>query len=993
MYYRIEITPDPPETDSHSRQLQQRIIQFLKLPVARLVQRDVYSLFTEATETEVRKLADEIANPITQTWRLDTKGKVDWDWLIVIGFLPGVTDNVAKTLRSAARCSWRRELHENEQIYSSHEYLLWGSDLSRDMTQTIASGLLANPILHSIQIFSREEWTRKGAPVIRPEFDHSTFHRLVETIDLDGDDEALEAISRERLLALSLEEMRSIKNYFSTHGAAPERRQLGLNAHPTDVEVEILAQTWSEHCKHKIFAADIVYHNGDQPVEYISSLYKSYIKRSTFEIGKNIDWLVSVFSDNAGVIAFNDSMNLVYKVETHNSPSALDPYGGAITGIAGVNRDPMGTGMGAELLINLWSYCFASPFTDPRDVPAGLLHPRRIRDGVHAGVMDGGNQSGIPYGCGGEYFDERYIGKPLVFCGTIGKLPKTLNGRPSHEKDIVPGDLIVMAGGLIGRDGIHGATFSSEALTAGATAQLVQIGDPITQKLLYDFLIEARAAGWYRFLTDNGAGGLSCSIGEMAVHCGGCYVDLTAAPLKYPGLQPWEILLSESQERMTLAVPPDKIGALKELAARREVTLCVLGEFNASGKFIVVHQNETVACIDLDFVHNGCPRMRLEAVWEAPRHPEPQADLYQETNILADLLALMGRLNIASHEAKARQYDHEVKGLNVIKPFVGSAADVQSDATVFMAEPLAHEGIIVANAMLPRYSDIDTYHMTAAVIDLAIRRTIAVGGRLGHIAGVDNFCWPDPVVSPHNPDGKYKLAQLVRSNQALYDYTKAFAVPCISGKDSMKNDSLKGGIKISVPPTLLFSTIARMPEISKAVTLAAKFAGDLVYVIGFTKPELGGSEYLFMKGYVGNHVPRVDAASATAICQAVSQATDAELCHSIHAPALGGLAVGFGKIAIGGRLGLEIDLAALKTTNPMTPAEVLFSESCSRFIITIPPKNQVQFENLMQHVTCAEVGRVIANPVISFTYHTVKIGAIEVADLIKAYQGTFAEDQ
>ncbi|MEJ2111991.1 MAG: AIR synthase-related protein, partial [Acidobacteriota bacterium] len=637
----------------------------------------------------------------------------------------------------------------------------------------------------------------------------------IGTYDLSGSDEALLKISSEGILSLSLKEMKAIRDHFSKESIRRQRVSLGLPEHPTDVELECLAQTWSEHCKHKIFAGRVHYIDDKGREEYIDSLFKTCIRDATQRIGAQVDWLVSVFSDNAGIIRFNDRYDISYKVETHNSPSALDPYGGAITGIVGVNRDPMGTGMGCEMVCNVWGYCLGSPYYDG-DLPEGLMHPRRIRDGVHQGVIDGGNQSGIPWTRGFERFDERYIGKPLVFCGTVGRIPHNLQGRPSGRKEIMPGDAIVMCGGRIGKDGIHGATFSSEELRKESPAQAVQIGDPITQRKMYEFLMEARNLGLYRTLTDNGAGGLSSSIGEMSRLCGGADLDLARAPLKYEGLQPWEILLSEAQERMSLAVPQQRLDAFLKLASRREVEATELGTFTDSGAFNVRYGTRVVAHIDLNFLHDGCPPMELEARWIPPKISPPLKPRRGPRN--KKLASLLSGLNVCSKEFKSRQYDGEVKGLSVVKPFVGVQSDVPSDATVMRVEHGCNEGIVLAEGINPFYSDLDTYHMMASVIDEAVRRVISVGGSLNQVAGLDNFCWPDPVESTKTPDGAYKMAQLVRANKALYDVTMAYKVPPISGKDSMKNDSVRGNRKISIPPTVLFSVIAVMPDVRRAVT-------------------------------------------------------------------------------------------------------------------------------------------------------------------------------
>ncbi len=653
-----------------------------------------------------------------------------------------------------------------------------------------------------------------------------------------------------------------------------------------------------------------------------------------------------------------------------------------MTGIVGVNRDPMGTGQGADLLINVWGYCLGSPFTPPEEVPEGLLHPRRLRDGVHKGVIDGGNQSGIPYGNGWEYFDPRYIGKPLVYCGTVGTLPKTVNGVPGASKSIRPGDLIVMGGGRIGKDGIHGATFSSEELHKDSPVQAVQIGDPITQKKLGDFIREARTRGLYRFITDNGAGGLSSSIGEMAELCNGCRMDLALAPVKYAGLQPWEILVSEAQERMSFAVPPEKIDEFRRLAEERDVEVSVLGEFTDSGKFHMEYDGRTVALLDIAFMHDGLPRLHLKARWETPQFTEP---VLTGRNPARDLEAMMGRLNLCSDEYKARQYDHEVKGLSVTKPFVGRGRDVAADATVTMVEPLGREGVILTSALLPRYSDVDTYHMAASSLDLALRRVVAAGGKIGRTAALDNFCWPDPVKSEKTPDGEYKLAQLVRANQGLYDYTKRFRVPLISGKDSMKNDSTRGGRKISIPPSLLISVISKMDDVSKSLTPDAKAAGDLVYVIGETKAELGGSEYFAMLDATGNRVPKVDAAAALAIYDRVSQATGAELVASLQSPALGGLGVAFAKTAMAGRLGLDIDLS--KVPGEGSPLERLFSESNSRFVATVAPAKRAAFEKALEGVPFACVGKVTSEEQLQFKAGEEKF-AVSVAALLARYKET-----
>ncbi len=983
MNYRIEVSTYAKWRDSRGESVKKQIHNFLKLPVEKVRTRDVYTIAADITKQQADKTAAELSNPVLQQGLVGETMNAGCDWLIVVGFRPGVTDNVGRSAHEAIGDIIGRKLRDDEYVFSSIEYLIYGKSLEKSDVRTIANKLLANELIETISIYSKNDLAKSPIPFNLPYVKESE-GGIIRELDLEVSDGKLMEISRNGILALSLEEMKVIQNYFRK---ANGRDKAGLRNCPTDAELEILAQTWSEHCKHKIFDAEIEYVDENGRTRKIVSCFKSFIKKSTEEISKEVDWLVSVFHDNAGVIAFDDKIDLVYKVETHNSPSALDPYGGAMTGIVGVNRDPMGTGQGANLLINVWGYCLGSPFTEAKDIPEGLLNPRRLRDGIHKGVIDGGNQSGIPYGLGWEYFEERYLGKPLVYCGTVGTLPKKVGGVPGFSKKIVPGDLAVMAGGRIGKDGIHGATFSSEELHQDSPTQAVQIGDPITQKKMSDFIYEARQKGLYRFITDNGAGGLSSSLGEMSSLCGGCRIDVSKAPLKYAGLQPWEILLSEAQERMSFAVPPAKIAEFLKLAESRNVEVTVLGEFTDNGKFHVLYGDRTIAYLDIDFMHEGLPRMKLKAKWTPPEWPEPDIS---KRNLKKDLTAIAGRLNICSDEYKARQYDHEVKGLSVIKPFVGKCRDVVSDATVTMSEQLGKEGIILSSGILPRYSDIDTYHMMGSVIDLSIRRIIAVGGKLGHIAGLDNFCWPDPVRSEKTPDGEYKLAQLVRANQALYDYTKAFKVPCISGKDSMKNDSTRGGRKISIPPTVLFSAIAKMEDISKAITLDAKNAGDIVLAIGTTRAELGGSEYYYMLGATGNNVPKVDASEAKRIYAAISRITDKGLANSLHTPALGGLAVGFAKVAIAGRLGLAIDLSSIPVESSLSPAELLFSESNSRFIMTVPPTNITKVEKLLKGIRYGAVGKVTKNCRLDFSFSGRKLFSAELDDIVKSYKSTLS---
>ena len=663
------------------------------------------------------------------------------DWIVQVGLLPGVTDNVGRTAARALEDIAHQPFQG--EVYTSSLYLLRGA-LPRQDVERIVRDVLANPLIQQWRITAAADWQDRPEAFVTSRGWHRQITGGAHHFSRTGRSGAGAPESGRALVTQPARDARD-PGVFSRCTATAAAAGIWTRTEPTDVEMEALAQTWSEHCKHKIFNSTIQYRDEHGRETVIHSLFKSFIVRATEEIGQRVDWLVSVFHDNAGVIKLNDQWNLVMKVETHNTPSALDPYGGAITGIVGVNRDPFGTGKGCRLLFNTDVLCFAPPdYAQP--LPPRLLHPKRVFKGVHRGIKDGANQSGIPDVNGAVVFDERFLGKPLVFCGTGGLMPARIGGEPTHIKRAVPGDCIVMVGGRIGKDGIHGATFSSVELSEVSPSSAVQIGDPITQKKMFDFLLEARDLQLYTCITDNGAGGLSSSVGEMAQLSNGCELHLERAPLKYPGLDPWEILLSESQERMTLAVPPQQVEAFLALAVRRDVEATVLGTFTDTGLFHVLYNGKTVALLDMDFLHHGLPEMRLSAHWQPLRHPEPTFPC--PTDLTASLLSMLGRLNICSKEWIIRQYDHEVQGMSVIKPLVGKANDGPSDAAVLRPLLDSMEGVIVANGICPRYSDIDTYHMVACAIDEAIRNVIAVGGSLGHIAGLDNFCWPDPVLSP-----------------------------------------------------------------------------------------------------------------------------------------------------------------------------------------------------------------------------------------------------
>ncbi len=794
-------------------------------------------------------------------------------WALERRFRPGVTDNIGRTALEAFEIVSRRKFPEGRAA-SGSLLLLEGPRLDEDSLAVIARDLLCNELIETWTLLTEPELVKSDR--FHPERTKRDLPKVnmrgsdkVDTVTLTGlPDSELETLSRNRLWALTLAEMQAVRNHFSSASERERRSGLGLSE-MTDVEIEVIAQTWSEHCKHKIFAAEIDYQDTspagagggatvagqtEEIPSAIDSLFKTTITGTTAELPK--DWLLSVFEDNAGIVAFDEEDAFCIKVETHNSPSALDPYGGALTGIVGVNRDILGCGLGARPIFNTDVFCLATPdFSGP--LPDRLLHPRRILEGVRRGVEHGGNKSGIPTVNGALVFDDRFLGKPLIYCGTGGFMPRMSAGRRCETKEVSIGDRICMVGGRIGKDGIHGATFSSLALDETSPSTAVQLGDPITQKRAADFILEARDLGLYRAITDNGAGGLSSSVGEMARLSGGARMDVSLAKTKYPGLKPFELVVSESQERMTLAVPPEKLPLFVALAERRGVEVSDLGEFNDSGQFDIFHGEKCVASLGLEFLHKGGPRLQLKAEWRGrpplPRGPRDASFALEGAQVLVDLL---GRPNICSKEWMIRQYDHEVQGTSVVKPLhtVGAgtpqATSGPNDGAVIQPKPSSVAGIAVGCGINPKLSDIDAFLMAQSAVDESIRNVLAVGAEYGRsdsvLALVDNFCWPDPVQDPT------KAAALVRACFGLRNAALALGTPFVSGKDSMKNDfrgKLDGkDVQISVPPTLLVTAVARVADSRKSRTSDFKAPGDWIYLLGGTVLGLAGSELHSMRG-------------------------------------------------------------------------------------------------------------------------------------------------
>ncbi|MBI4177330.1 MAG: phosphoribosylformylglycinamidine synthase subunit PurL [Candidatus Aenigmarchaeota archaeon] len=907
------------------------------------------------SESELKNLEAELTDPVTEFSAVNKPvNPGDFDFMVEVSRKPGVSDPEGRTAKEIAETVTGREA--NGKAYTSRQFFVKGAN-AEDL-QRAAVAMLANPLIEDVQIRDYRTWDRRTGLDTLPKMATANGIR-VGYIDLNVDDNALMEISTKGQLSLNLREMHRAGAEYQRTDFAEERRLLGLRPMPTDVELEVVAQTWSEHCKHKIFNAAVRYVDKETGQAFgVDSIFRTFIKDTTEELAKTDKWkdvLVSVFKDNAGIVKFNGTHNALMKVETHNSPSAKDPYGGALTGVNGCHRDIMGAGIGAELIASTDVLCFGNPDYGGY-LPPTILHPDRVRKGVFKGIEHAGNKTGIPTVNGSVFFHDSFLGKPLVFCGSVGMMPAEINGRRTDEKSIEPGYLAVMVGGRVGKDGIHGATFSSGTLTETSPSSAVQIGDPIVQKRAYDFLIEARNRGLYEAITDNGAGGLSSSLGEMAQISGGCEIYLDKVPLKYEGMQPWEIMISESQERMSVAVKPEKIKEFEELSRKYRVESAVVGKFTASGKFHATYGDEVVAHLDMDFLHNGVPKMELEAEWQRIMHNDDPV-IANDYDLTAELASILARPNIASKERLVRKFDHEVQGGSVGKPFVGVNNDGPADAAVIRPFLDSDEGIILSHGVNPLYGQVDTYHMTANAIDEAIRGVIAVGGDMDRIVFNDNFCWPSPL------EDKKKMAQLVRANMALRDYCLEYETPCISGKDSMTIDTTYTGQngekqKISGLPTVLISAMAKMADVRNYVSMDAKKAGDIVYVLGATKDEMGGSEFYGMHGAIGDSVPVVDAKSAKALYRSVSDATRKGLVASMHDVSQGGLGVALAETAFAGGYGMDADLSRLRAQGVDKNYKAMFSESAGRFVVTVDPAKADEFEQTLGNDQYARIGRV-----------------------------------
>jgi phosphoribosylformylglycinamidine synthase II len=859
---------------------------------------------------------------------LSSSPKGDRSVLLQVLLKPGVMDPVAQSAEAAVR-DFGFSLTALRTI---RKY--WIAGASEQQLSAISTRILANDAI--------EQTVVGPLPFNQLQIGSEYRFRLRTTSLRDLDDVGLMRLSREGQLYLQLAEMQTIQKYFAD-----------LGREPTDIELETLAQTWSEHCSHKTLAGRIAYRDENGERQF-NNMLKETIFAATTQLRKSWgddDWCVSVFRDNAGIVRFVDDYNICFKVETHNHPSALEPYGGANTGVGGVIRYTIGTGMGAKPICNTDVFCFAPPDTPSDQLPQGVLNPKQVMRGVVSGVRDYGNRMGIPTVNGAVYFDPRYLGNPLVYCGNVGLIP-----ADKSFKKVEPDDLIVSVGGRTGRDGIHGATFSSAELThesESLSGGAVQIGNAVEEKKVLDVILAIRDRGLYTAITDCGAGGFSSAVGEMGEEIG-AEVWLDRAPVKYAGLSYTEIWISEAQERMVLSVPPQSWEEFHAMCEAEGVEATVIGKFAPTGRLVLKYCEHVVGDLAMDLLHNGRPPVVRSANY-SPQAEQP-LKLPQANSFTEDLCRILGSYNVASKEWIIRQYDHEVQGGSVIKPLVGVECDGPSDAAIVRPVLDSRRGVVISCGMNPRYGEYDTYDMAASAIDEAMRNCVAVGADPSRIALLDNFCWGDCEKSE-------TLGSLVRAALACHDLSLVLETPFISGKDSLNNEFSyvdAAGTKqtIAIPPSLLISAMGQIDDVAQAVTMDLKRPDSLIYLIGDTKDELGGSHLAMVHDLAGGKVPTVNPAVAKQTFATLHSAIKLGLVRSCHDLSEGGLAVAIAEMCFAGGIGAEIELNKVPTSGrSLPPTSVLFSESNTRFLCEVASEHADSFERKLAGIPYACIGR------------------------------------
>ena len=970
MLWEVEILPQVTEVDHEGLRVlhdarRQGIAGLDKVQAARsfLIQGNISE--SQITDSAEGILYDRVVEQI-QVSALPHRSVQNGTDCINVLLHPGVTDSIAD---SAAMALTAGNL-EVSAVATCRKYRLTG-DLADDDRKRLVSRVLANDAV---------EYVLEGPLQLTDLSIDSVYNFNLQYVAIrEMEDHALEELSSEGQLYLSLTEMQVIRDYFRS-----------LDRDPTDIELETVAQTWSEHCSHKTLAGRIHYReesNGELVRDLrFDNMLKETIFQATEEIREKLgedDWCVSVFRDNAGIVRFDENQSVCFKVETHNHPSAIEPYGGANTGLGGVIRDPMGTGLGARPVCSTDVFCFGRPDFPRDEVPPGVLHPHVIMQGVIAGVRDYGNRMGIPTVNGAVYFDDRYLANPLVYCGNVAMIP---NGKCFGHMQ--PGDLIVAVGGRTGRDGIHGATFSSAELTEDSesiSGGSVQIGNPVVEKMVLDVLLQARDRNLYTAITDCGAGGFSSAVGEMGEETG-AEVWLDCCPLKYSGLSYTEIWISEAQERMILAVPERHRDDFLQLCESEGVEGTVIGCFTNTKELVLKFDEHEVGRLDMAFLHSGRPPVLRNATFMIP--DESGGSTPRRSSWDEDLKAILSSMNVASKEWIIRQYDHEVQAGSVIKPLVGAANDGPSDAAVVRPDLSSPRGLVIACGMNPYFGDSDPWWMAAAAIDEAVRNCVAVGADPDRIAILDNFCWG-------NTDRPETLGELVRAALACHDVSIGLGTPFISGKDSLNNEFSwvdRNGDRqtAAIPPTLLISALGQVADVEQCVTMDFKEAGNRLFLIGETYNELGGSHLFLVNDLSGGIVPRMDPEKARTVFRELYQAMRAGTVRSCHDLSEGGLAVAAAEMAFSGGLGAVLSLSGID--DHLDDAVKLFSESNSRFLVEVRRDHAEEFEACLAKAPVTSVGEVTRRTrlLIESSDGSVLINS-SLDSLKQSWQSTFCE--
>ncbi len=715
---------------------------------------------------------------------------------------------------------------------------------------------------------------------------------LHEVNILDADEQDLESISRESGIGLSKGEMKMVKKYF---------KDLGRN--PTDLELEAIGQAWSEHCCYK------------------SS--KCILKDTVFDIDAPQN--IYVIEEDAGVVEFDDDHAYVVALESHNHPSAIEPYGGAATGIGGIVRDVVC--MGAQPLAFVDPLFFGPLDLPESDIPQGTKHPRYLFDGVVKGIRDYGNRLGIPTLAGMVYFDHSYTSNCLVNVGCVGiaKKDELIRSRVKES-----GDVFIMAGGRTGRDGIHGVTFASDELHEESEEEdigAVQLGDPITKEPLIHVSLELNRAGLLQGMKDFGGGGLSCVAGEMSLAAGyGAEIQLDKVPLKEEDMAPWEIWVSESQERMMYAVKPENVDEVLRRCEKWDVEATVIGRVIEEPNIKVYFDNIMIMNLDLEFQTGGPSYCRpVEIIDKTKNITEKEPEEPDNHNKI--LLEMLSRNNINSKEWVIRQYDHEVRANTVLKPLQGVIGkEGPGDAAVI--KPLEHsfKGIAITTDVNPRMVYLHPYKGAMATLDESIRNLVAVGAMPHSFADCLNF---------GNPEKPKRLGDFEQTAKGLEKIARHLNISFVSGNVSFYNETKQGSIK----PTPSILACGLIEDVREAVTMDIKGIGNTLYLIGKTKDEMGGSEYYEMMDAESPRVPEVKIELLSSSIEDMLSAHSNKLTKSCHDISSGGIAVAISEMCIAGDIGAEITIE-----DEIRGDKYLFSESNTRWLVEVDEENEEEFE-------------------------------------------------